>query len=89
MQLISLIWIVFVLKCLKKLQCNVQNIPHNEFLAHVLDLLCNLLNYGYYGDYEEVDEALDLLINLLDGESDSPGQDKSGKLIIIAYILQL
>ena len=77
---------------IKKLQCDEQHIEHNKFLAHCLDLLRHLLNYGYYkyhykdgcytDNYKDIDEVLNLVINLLDGKSDSPGQDKSGKLII-------
>ena len=48
-------------------------------LAQILDLLCHLVNYGYYDDTKDIEDVLTPLINLLDGKSDSPGH--SGETI--------
>ena len=37
-------------------------------LAQILDLLCHLVNYGYYSHQKDVDETLTVVIKLLNGE---------------------
>ena len=53
------------------MKCDEQHIPHNEVLAQILDLLCHLVNYGYYDDQKDINELLTPLFKLLDGKNDS------------------
>ena len=53
------------------IECDEQHIAHNEVLAQILDLLCHLVNYGYYDDQEDIDVILVPLFELLDGRSDT------------------
>lgn len=48
----------------------------NEYIAGVLRLLHKLVIFGYYSNLDHIHEVLDLLIRLLDGETD---QLKSGR----------
>ena len=43
-------------------------------LAQILDLLCHLVNYGYYDDQSDINDLLDPLFELLDGRTDSAGK---------------
>ena len=54
--------------------CDDQHIPHNEVLAQILDLLCHLVNYGYYDDQQDISDVLIPLFELLDGRTDSSGK---------------
>lgn len=74
---------------IKKLKCDELHIQHNKFLVHVLNLLCYLVNYSYYDNCKEIDEVLNLLINLLDGESDAPGLGIHKLMIIVCIDLHL
>ena len=53
------------------MKCDDQHIAHNEVLAKILDLLCHLVNYGYYDDQEDIDELLTPLFELLDGRKEA------------------
>ena len=55
------------------LVCDEEHIAHNEVLAQILDLLCHLVNYGYYDDQGDIDDVLHPLFELLNGKTDSPG----------------
>ena len=60
--------------CLQVLVCDVQHSIYNEVLAQILDLLCHLVNYGYYDDQSDINDLLDPLFELLDGRTDSAGK---------------
>ena len=61
--------------------CDDQHIPHNEVLAKILDLLCHLVNYGYYDDQKDINAVLGPLIELLDGSTDISGHNGTDRLM--------
>ena len=65
---------MYVSMCLQVLVCDVQHSNYNEVLAQILDLLCHLVNYGYYDDQSDINDLLDPLFELLDGRTDSAGK---------------
>ncbi|XP_074650375.1 inositol 1,4,5-trisphosphate-gated calcium channel ITPR3-like [Tubulanus polymorphus] len=48
------------------------NPEHNQLIAQVLRLVQYLIEYGYYGDMNDVRMLLHPLLNLLDGRQDKP-----------------
>jgi inositol 1,4,5-triphosphate receptor type 1 len=45
---------------------------HNLLIAQVLRLVQFLVEYGYYGDSNDIRQLMQPLINLLDGRNDKP-----------------
>ena len=51
------------------MRCEKEHIVHNEVIAKILDVLCHLVNYGYYDSMADVEEVLTPLVTMLEGKS--------------------
>lgn len=54
-------------------------IGHNKLIEQVLRLVHALVQFGYYGDIDEVKALLGPLLSLLDGRNDKPFPHKKGR----------
>lgn len=48
------------------------NIEENRFLVRVLEILSQLVKYGYYDDPQDVEVVLISLVEVINGFSDGP-----------------
>ncbi len=60
-------------------------IGHNKLVEQVLRLVRSLVQFGYYGDTDEVKALLGPLLNLLDGRNDKPFPQTDGRALTFFY----
>lgn len=77
-------WIQSFLSANTAARVSIKMIPHNSFLAAVLKLVLQLVEFGYYKNADQLQKLIDVLLLVLDGREDEVDRsEKDAKRVAI------